>query len=139
MRLISAGGSRWEVVGAFYETNSEWSGVDLPVSNTSANRIPGALVFVGQLKKKTFGNSDFAVILPRAGFAYNPNPRTVFRAGFDVNSEANLQSVSVNNPQGSRPMTFTNYTTASRWTWAAESSHKSTTWAMSRAAFVSLR
>jgi hypothetical protein len=170
-RLTLNLGVRWELVGPLYETNGEWSGVDLSAPNTAAGGLPGALVFASQLKKKTFENSDFSVILPRIGFAYNPNPRTVFRAGFGVNSQApvysaepfegttlppttgystsialnsttnpqaysgiavgklsapypapavslpnydptqaNLQSVSVNNPRGSRPMTFANYT-----------------------------
>jgi hypothetical protein len=170
-RLTLNLGIRWELVGSLYETNGEWSGVDLSVPNTAAGGLPGALVFASQSKKKTFENSDFAVILPRVGFAYNPNPRMVFRAGFGVNSQApvysaepfegtalpsttgystsialnsttnpqaysgiavgklsapypappvslpnydptqaNLQSVSVNNPRGSRPMTFANYT-----------------------------
>jgi hypothetical protein len=164
-------GIRWELVGPLYETNGEWSGVDLTVPNTAAGNLSGALVFASQLKKKTFENSDYAVVLPRVGFAYNPTPRIVFRGGFGVNSQApvysgepfqgtalpattgysasvalnsttnpqhysgmavgtlsapyptpttplpnydptqvNLQSVTVNNPNGSRPMTFANYT-----------------------------
>lgn len=164
-------GIRLELVGPLYETNGEWSGVDLRVPNTAAGNLPGALVFASQLKKKTFENSDYGVILPRIGFAYNPSPRIVFRGGFGLNSQApvysaepfegtalppttgytasiarnsttnpqpysgeaigilsapypapattlpnydpaqaNLQSVLVNNPRGSKPMTFANYT-----------------------------
>jgi hypothetical protein len=164
-------GIRWEIVGPLYETNGEWSGVNLSAPNTAAGNLPGALVFASQQKKKTFENSDLGVILPRVGFAYNPNPRMVFRGGFGMNSQApvysaepfegtalpsttgysaaiainatnnpqtysglseglisspyptpktplpnydptqlNLSSVTVNNPRGSRPLTYANYT-----------------------------
>jgi hypothetical protein len=164
-------GLRWEPVGALYETNGEWSGVDLSVPNAAAGNLPGALVFAGQLKKNTFEDPDWKAILPRVGFAYNPTPRMVFHAGFGINSQApvysaepfqgstlppttgytasialnsttnpqgyssiavgklsnpypspatplpnfnpaqsNLQSVNVNNPNGSKPMLFANYT-----------------------------
>ena len=164
-------GLRWEIVGPLYETNGEWSGADLTVPNTVAGGLPGALVFASQLKKTSFENADWGVVLPRVGFVYNPVPRFVFRAGFGVNSQApvysaepfegtalppttgysasialnsttnpqlysgeavgtlsapyprpktslpnydptqaNLQSVTVNNPRGSKPMTYANYT-----------------------------
>jgi hypothetical protein len=85
-------GIRWEIVGPLYETNGEWSGVDLTVPNTAAGNLPGALVFASQQKKKTFENADLGVVLPRVGFAYNPTPRTVFRGGFGMNSQAPVYS-----------------------------------------------
>ncbi|WP_446743654.1 carboxypeptidase regulatory-like domain-containing protein [Silvibacterium acidisoli] len=170
-RLTFNLGLRWEPVGALYETRGEWSGVDLSVPNSAAGNLPGALVFASQLGKNSFENPDWKVILPRVGFAYNPTPRIVFRAGFGINSQApvysaepfqgstlppttgytasvalnattnpqayssiavgklsnpypfptaplpnynpaqsNLQSVTVNNPNGSKPMLFGNYT-----------------------------
>jgi hypothetical protein len=170
-RLTFNLGVRWELVGKLYETNGEWSGVDLSVPNAAAGNLPGALVFASQLKKTSFENPDYNVVLPRVGFAYNPSPRVVFRAGFGLNSQApvysaepfqgttlppttgysapialnattnpqaysgiavgllsnpypspktslpnydptqsNLQSVTVNNPAGSKPVYYANYT-----------------------------
>lgn len=164
-------GVRWEIVGALYERNGEWSGADLTVPNTAAGNRLGALVFASQLKKTTFESPDYGAILPRIGFAYNPTPHVVFRAGFGLNTQApvysaepfqgqtlppttgysasiavnsttnpqtysgiseglisspypapetslpnydptqaNLQSVTVNNPRGSKPVTYANYT-----------------------------
>jgi Carboxypeptidase regulatory-like domain len=164
-------GIRWELVGKLYETNGEWSGVNLTTPNTAAGNRPGALVFASQLKKTSFENADYGVVLPRVGFAYNPSPRVVYRAGFGINSvapmysaepfqgttlppttgysaaialnsttnpqaysglpvgiisnpypspktslpnydptQSNLQSVTVNNPAGSKPVYYANYT-----------------------------
>jgi hypothetical protein len=170
-RLTFNLGVRWELVGKLYETNGEWSGVNLTTPNTAAGNRPGALVFASQLKKTSFENPDYGVVLPRVGFAYNPSPRVVYRAGFGINSvaplysaepfqgttlppttgysaaialnsttspqaysglavgllsnpypspttplpnydptQANLQSVTVNNPAGSKPVYYANYT-----------------------------
>jgi len=164
-------GLRWEFIGKLYETNGQWSGVDLTIPNPAAAGLPGALVFASQLGKKSFENPDWRVFLPRVGFAYNPDPRIVFRGGFGINSQApvysaepfqgqtlppttgysasiavdathnpqpyagmavaklsdpypapttslpnynpaqlNLQSVTVNNPAGSKPLTYASYT-----------------------------
>jgi len=91
-RLTFNLGVRWEIVGKLYETNGEWSGVDLSTPNMAAGNRPGALVFASQLKKTSFENPDYEVVLPRVGFAYNPSPRVVFRAGFGINSQAPLYS-----------------------------------------------
>jgi hypothetical protein len=91
-RLTFNLGIRWELVGKLYETNGEWSGVSLSTPNTAAGNLPGALVFASQLKKTSFENADYNVVLPRVGFAYNPSARVVFRAGFGINSVAPLYS-----------------------------------------------
>jgi hypothetical protein len=170
-RLTFNLGVRWELVGKLYETNGEWSGVDLTKPNTAAGNLNGALVFASQLNRTSFENPDWDVVLPRIGFAYTPQSRIVFRAGFGINSQApvysaepfqgttlppttgysaaialnsttnpqaysgisegqlsspypspttplpnydptqsNLQSVTVNNPAGSKPVYFGNYT-----------------------------
>jgi Carboxypeptidase regulatory-like domain len=81
-------GLRWEITGRLSEAKGEWSGVDLSVPNTAAGNLPGALVFASQLGKKSFENTNWNLILPRVGFAYNPNPKVVFRAGLGINSQA---------------------------------------------------
>jgi hypothetical protein len=91
-RLTFNLGLRWELVGKLYETNGEWSGVDLSIPNAAAGNLPGALVFASQLKKTSFENPDYNVVLPRIGFAYNPDPKVVFRAGFGLNSQAPVYS-----------------------------------------------
>jgi Carboxypeptidase regulatory-like domain/TonB dependent receptor len=91
-RLTFNLGLRWELVGRLYETNGEWSGVDLSTPNTKAGNLPGALVFASQLKKTSFENPDWNVVLPRVGLAYNPGPRVVFRGGFGINSQAPVYS-----------------------------------------------
>ncbi|MDE1177427.1 MAG: TonB-dependent receptor [Edaphobacter sp.] len=164
-------GLRWEFVGKLYETNGQWSGVDLTVPNTAAGNLPGALVFASQLKQTSFEDPDWKLFLPRVGFAYTPALRVVFRGGFGMNTQApvysaepfqgqtlpsstgysasiavnsttnpqpyadmavarlsdpypapttslpnydptqlNLQSVTVNNPKGSKPVLYANYT-----------------------------
>ncbi len=85
-------GVRWEIVGKLYETNGQWSGVDLSIPNSAAGNLRGALVFASQLGKKSFEDAAWNMILPRIGFAYSPTPRLVFRGGFGVNTQAPVYS-----------------------------------------------
>lgn len=87
-RLTVNLGARWEIVGALGEKNGMWSEVDLKAPNTAAGGLPGALVFASQLKKTSFEDTVWNVVLPRVGVVYDASSRLVLRAGFGINSQA---------------------------------------------------
>jgi len=66
--------------------------VNLTAPNPAANNFPGAYMFAGSGPNRSgmtrFWPLDFTDVGPRAGFAYQINPKTVLRGGFGIFYEA---------------------------------------------------
>ena len=84
-------------LGLRYEVPINWyaptmGSVSLTEPNPAANNYPGAYVFPGsgpnRLGVTRFWNTDFTNLGPRAGFAYQINPKTVLRGGYGIFYEA---------------------------------------------------
>ena len=77
-------GLRWDIVGGVYEVNNYSSGFDPNTPNPGASNYPGALVFLSDLKRKSFQNTYYGELGPRLGFAYSVNSRLVVRGGYGL-------------------------------------------------------
>ena len=89
-RLTLNIGMRYDIPINWYA--STMGSVNLTEPNPAANGFPGAYVFPGsgpnRLGVTRFWPTDFSDIGPRAGFAYQITPKTVFRGGFGIFYEA---------------------------------------------------
>ena len=83
-RLTVNIGLRWDIVGGLYETHGYSSGLDPTVPNPGAGGYPGALVFLSDLKRKSFQNTVWGELGPRLGFAYAISSKLVLRAGYGL-------------------------------------------------------
>jgi hypothetical protein len=77
-------GLRWDIAGGVYEVNNYNSGFDPTTPNPGAGNIPGALVFLEDLKRKSFQNTYYGEFGPRFGFAYAINEKLVLRGGYGL-------------------------------------------------------
>ncbi|WP_446743096.1 carboxypeptidase regulatory-like domain-containing protein [Silvibacterium acidisoli] len=80
-------GLRWNVLTGLTETQGQMTTFAPNLINAAAG-LPGSIEFASQLHKKGFENTNWALILPRFGFAYQAMPKIVFRGGFGVNSQS---------------------------------------------------
>ena len=87
-RLTLNLGLRWEIMGGITEAHGQMSTMNPLTPNPGAGNLPGALQFASQLKIKGFEHTDWGLILPRFGFAYQLNSKTVMRGGFGVNTQS---------------------------------------------------
>ena len=83
-RLTLNLGLRWDIVGGVYEVNNYSSGFDPSTPNPGASGYPGALVFLSDLKRKSFQNTFYGEVGPRLGFAYSVSNRVVIRGGYGL-------------------------------------------------------
>lgn len=83
-RLTVNAGLRWDVVGGVYEVNNYSSGFDPTAPNPGASNYPGALVFLSDLKRKSFQDTNYGQVGPRLGFAYAVSNRLVLRGGYGL-------------------------------------------------------
>jgi hypothetical protein len=81
-------GVRWEIMGGLSEANGQETSLNPFIPNTAAGNLPGALQFASQMGKKGFERKDWGLILPRIGFAYALDAKTVVRGGFGINTQA---------------------------------------------------
>lgn len=88
-------GLRWEVLTPLTETKGYFTSfeptlVQAPAAGQqyAASGLPGSLAFASQMGKTTFQRTDWGIILPRFGFAYQVNPRAILRGGFGINSQS---------------------------------------------------
>jgi hypothetical protein len=84
-RLTLNLGLRWDIVGGLYEVDHRSSGLDPTMPNPGADGYPGALVFLSQLHRNSFQNTNWKEFGPRAGFAYQIKPWMVLRGGYGIN------------------------------------------------------
>ena len=89
-KLTINAGLRYEIPVNWYAPTM--GSVNLTAPNPGANNLPGAYVFPGagpnRLGVTRFWPTDYTDIGPRAGFAYQINPKTVLRGGFGIFYEA---------------------------------------------------
>jgi Carboxypeptidase regulatory-like domain len=83
-RLTLNLGLRWDIVGGVYEVNGYSSGLGPDTANPGASGYPGALVFLSDLKRKSFQDTFYGELGPRLGFAYAVNDRLVVRGGYGL-------------------------------------------------------
>ena len=83
-RLTLNLGLRWDIVGGLYEIDHRSSGFDPTLPNPGADGYPGALVFLSQLHRNSFQNTNWKEFGPRVGFAYQINQRIVLRGGYGI-------------------------------------------------------
>lgn len=87
-RLTLNLGFRYEVPIGWYNSNNQYSSVDLNKPNPKANNFPGALIFPGSGPGRTgqtrFWGTDFSDVGPRLGFAYQLFSKTVLRGGWGI-------------------------------------------------------
>ena len=83
-RLTLNLGLRWDIVGGVFETHGYSSDLDPTAPNPGADGYPGALVFLSDLKRKSFQDTFYGEIGPRAGFAYAVNDRLVVHGGYGL-------------------------------------------------------
>ena len=84
-RLTLNLGLRWDIVGGLYEIDHRSSGLDPTMPNPGADGYPGALVFLSQLHRNSFQNTNWKEFGPRFGFAYQIKPWMVMRGGYGIN------------------------------------------------------
>jgi hypothetical protein len=84
-RLTLNLGLRWDIVGGLYEVDHRSSGLDPTMPNPGADGYPGSLVFLSQLHRSSFQNTNWTEFGPRVGFAYQIKPWMVMRGGYGIN------------------------------------------------------
>ena len=83
-RLTVSWGLRWDIPTPRTEAYNRISGFDPTVPNPGADNIPGALVFLDTLGKKSFQEHYWRQFGPRLGLAYELNSKTVLRGGYGI-------------------------------------------------------
>ena len=77
-------GLRWDIVGGLYEVQHRSSALDPLMPNPGADGYPGALVFLSDLHRNSFQDTNWKGFGPRFGFAYQVNERIVLRGGYGL-------------------------------------------------------
>jgi hypothetical protein len=85
-------GLRWEIVGALHEVANRMSGLDPSKANPGADGYPGALVFLADLGRDSFQETNWREFGPRVGFAYQISSRMVARGGYGINYSAPISN-----------------------------------------------
>jgi hypothetical protein len=75
-------GLRWEGEGGFSEVQDRLSNFDPTLTNPLTN-TPGAILFASS-SDNTLQNGHYKLFAPRVGFAWNPKPSWVVRAGYGI-------------------------------------------------------
>jgi hypothetical protein len=75
-------GLRWEGEGGFSEVQNRLSNFDPTLTNPLTN-TPGAILFATS-GDDTLQNGHYKLFAPRVGFAWNPRPSWVVRAGYGI-------------------------------------------------------
>jgi hypothetical protein len=75
-------GLRWQAEGAFSEVQNRLSNFDPTLANPETGTL-GAISFATP-SNNTLQNNHFKLFAPRIGFAWNPKPSWVVRAGYGV-------------------------------------------------------
>ena len=83
-RLTLNLGLRWDIVGGLHEAKDRSSALDPVLPNPGADGYPGSLVFLSQLHRSSFQDTNWKEFGPRFGFAYQINPRIVLRGGYGI-------------------------------------------------------
>ncbi|MBZ5590839.1 MAG: TonB-dependent receptor [Acidobacteriia bacterium] len=83
-RLTVNLGLRWEIVGGLHEAKDRSSTLDPFLANPGADGFPGALVFLSQLHRSSFQDTNWKELGPRFGFAYQINSKMVLRGGYGL-------------------------------------------------------
>ena len=79
-------GLRWEIVGGLIEVAQRQSGLSLSATNPGAGGRPGALVFIDDLGRKSFQDTNWRQLSPKFGFAYALTDKMVLRGGYGINN-----------------------------------------------------
>jgi hypothetical protein len=83
-RLTLNLGLRWDIIGGLYEIDNRSSGFDPTLPNPGAGGYPGSLVFLSQLHRSSFQNTNWKGFGPRLGFAYQIANWVVMRGGYGI-------------------------------------------------------
>ncbi|MBA3973679.1 MAG: hypothetical protein C0504_05595, partial [Candidatus Solibacter sp.] len=79
-------GLRWEMIGGLVEVAGRMSGLSFDAVNPSAGNLKGALVFVDDMKRRGFQDTNWMQLSPKFGFAYAATPKFVVRGGYGINN-----------------------------------------------------
>lgn len=79
-------GLRWEMIGGLIEVAGRMSGLSFDAVNPAAGNRLGALVFVEDMKRRGFQNTNWLQLSPKFGFAYAFTQKFVLRGGYGVNN-----------------------------------------------------
>ncbi len=96
-RLTLNIGVRWELPVPKKEIFDRMSGFDPSIPNPGADGYPGALAFLGNcpasncLHRDSFQNWDLKLFAPRFGLAYQITNKLVFRGGYGINYDPNIE------------------------------------------------
>jgi hypothetical protein len=81
-------GLRYEIPYPHTEIDNKLSTLDPTLPNPGAGNFPGALIYAGygpdRCNCRGLTNVDYREFGPRLGFAYQVNPKTVFRGGYAI-------------------------------------------------------
>jgi hypothetical protein len=90
-------GVRWELPQPRTEVYNRMSEFDAGIPNPGADGFPGALAFLGScgasncLGRHSFQNYDLKLWAPRFGLAYQISNKLVFRGGYGINYDPNIE------------------------------------------------
>lgn len=79
-------GMRWEMIGGLIEVAGRMSGLSFDAVNPNAADRKGALVFVDDLKRSGFQDTNWMQLSPKFGFAYAATQKFVLRGGYGINN-----------------------------------------------------
>ena len=96
-RLTLNLGVRWELPQPRTEIHDRMSGFDAGIPNPGVDNFPGALAFLGScgasncIGRNSFQDYNFKLWAPRFGLAYQINNKLVFRGGYGINYDPNIE------------------------------------------------
>lgn len=79
-------GLRWDIVPGLTEVGRRMANFDPSKPNPAAGNVPGALVWLDELKRASFQNNYLGMLAPKFGLAYAMTDKLVFRAGYGINN-----------------------------------------------------
>ncbi len=79
-------GIRWEMIGGLIEVAGRMSGLSFDAVNPGAGDRKGALVFVDDMKRRGFQDTNWMQLSPKFGFAYAATQKFVLRGGYGINN-----------------------------------------------------
>jgi hypothetical protein len=90
-------GVRWELPTPRTEIHNRMSGFDPTLPNPGVDNFPGALSFLGScgasncIGRNSFQDYNFKLWAPRFGLAYQITDKLVFRGGYGINYDPNIE------------------------------------------------